>query len=283
MKKSVYIIALLALTSILFTSCKKWIDEPEPKEDLSYVIKTYYRYESNGHIIKQIWTYDGYKETGYKYYYDGQLTQERNNYSYNGLNVSYDSYSYHDSVTYRYHYECEYLDETFRRTKYSKCYAYFPNPQDNHFYDISETYYEYNGKKMTSYKTYTNGTLTGENQYDYDGLRCTYKTTIDYYSYVEERRYVIEYLDDSYLREKSRLQTRERYDADGNLIYTKTYYTINTYDGKKPVGNQFYQDGNLVGMGRDYQYNGLTCYYFVDDYQDGEVVSTRMYEVEYLE
>ena len=283
MKKSVYIIALLALTSILSNGCKKTNDELNPKEDLSYVIRTYYRYESNGHITIQTWTYDGYKETGYKYYYDGQLTEERNNYSYNGLKASYDSYSYRDSVTYCYHYECEFLDETFRRTKYSKCYAYYPNPQDNHFYDIRETYYEYDGKKLTSYKSYTNGTLTGENQYNYEGLRCTYQTTYNYLSYTEVRNYDILYLDDSYLREKSRLQTRERYDASGNLIYTKTYYTVNDYDGKKPIGYQFYQDGNLGGKGRDYHYDGLTCYYFVDAYRDGEVYSTSMYEVEYLE
>lgn len=283
MKKRFYIIALFALTCILFNSCKKWFDEPDSKEDLSYVIRTYYRYESNGHIIKQTWTYDGYKETGYKSYDDGQLTQERNNYLYNGLNASYDSYTYRDGVTYRYHYECEFLDETFRRTKYSKCYVYYPNPQDNHFYDILETYYEYDGKKMMSYKTYTNGTLSGENQYNYEGLRCTYKTTYDYYSYIEVRNYDILYLDDTYLREKSRLQTRERYDANGDLIYTKTYYTVNDYDGKKPVGYQFFYDGQLSGLGRDYNYDGLTCYYFVDSYRDGEVISTQMFEVEYLE
>lgn len=33
----------------------------------------------------------------------------------------------------------------------------------------------------------------------------------------------------------------------------------------------------------NYQYDDLTCYYFMDDYQDGEIISTRMYEVEYLE
>ena len=135
MRKNIFFIAIIC---ILFTGCKKWGGVSEPKEDLSYVIRTYYRYETNGHIIKQTWTYDGYKETGYKYYYDGKLTQERNNYSYDGLKASYDSYSYRDSIIGHQHIECEFLDETFRRTKYLKSYAYYPNPQNNHFYDIRE-------------------------------------------------------------------------------------------------------------------------------------------------
>ena len=280
MRKNIFFIAIIC---ILFTGCKKWGGVSEPKEDLSYVIRTYYRYETNGHIIKQTWTYDGYKETGYKSYYDGKLTQERNNYSYDGLKASYDSYSYRDSIIGHQHIECEFLDETFRRAKYLKSYAYYPNPQNNHFYDIRETYYDYDGKKMMGYQTYLNGTLTGEYRYNYEGLRCTHTVTYDFSSYVEVRKYDILYLDDTYLREKSRLQTRERYDTNGDLIRTTTYYSVYDYDGKKPIGYQFYQDGNLGGKGRDYQYDDLTCYYFIDDYQDGEVISTRMYEVEYLE
>ena len=265
------------MTCIMFASCKKWVDEPDSKEDLSYVIKTYYRYESYNHIYKYTWTYDGYKETGYKYYYDGQLFQERKNYSYDGLSASYDNYQYNDSITTYRHVECEYLDETFQRVKYSKS----RDSQNN----LSETYYEYDGKKKLSQKSYTNGILTNEIHYSYEGLRCSYKTT-DYYdsnAIWQESSYEIEYLDDTYLREKSRLQTRKKYDTDGNLIFSHTYYHVNDYDGKKPVGYQYYYDGKLSALGRDYQYNGLTCYYFIDSFVDGEVYSTRMYEVEYLE
>ena len=79
------------------------------------------------------------------------------------------------------------------------------------------------------------------------------------------------------------MRTRERYDADGNLTYSNTYYFVNDYDGKKPIGLHSYSDGILSSVGRDYQYDGLTCYYYLDDIQDGDVVSTRMFEVEYLE
>ena len=265
------------ISCVLFAGCNKLDDDSDSKEDLSYVIKTYYRYESNNHIYKYTWTYDGYKETGYKYYYDGQLYEERNNYSYNGLKVSWDSYTYRDSVTNRQHVECEYLDDTYRKVKYKKTQYYYPEPY------IYETYYEYDGKKVFSYKSYMNGVLDGENHYDYDGLRCSYNTTYSYSSYVEERSYEIVYLDDTYLREKSRLQTRKRYDTDGNLTFSHTYYYIYDYDDKKPVGYQYYYDGKLSALGRDYQYDGLNCIYFIDNYRDGEVTSTQMYEVEYLE
>lgn len=121
--------------------------------------------------------------------------------------------------------------------------------------------------------------LSDETLYSYDGLRCTYKMDLGY----QERTYEILYLDETYLREKSRLQTRKKHDADGNLINTNTFYNVYDYDGKKPVGYQYYQNDKLGAVGRDYQYDGLNCFYFIDGYQDGEVVSTQMYEIEYLE
>ena len=281
MKKSIYLLAFICC--ILSVACTKVDDGTDSKEDLSYVIRTYYRYESGNHIYKYTWTYDGYREMGYKYYYDGQLYEERNNYSYNGLKTSYDSYTYRDSITDHQHVECEYLDDTYRRVKYRKTQYYYPDhPQDNYIY---ETYYEYDGKKMLSYKSYTNGLLSYETHYNYDGLRFTYSTTDYNYDNTiwQERSYEILYLDDTYMREKSRLQTRKRYDTEGNLTFSHTYYHVYDYDGKKPVGYQYFYDGKLSAMGRDYQYDGLTCYYFVDTYRDGEVISTQMYEVEYLE
>lgn len=280
MKKTIYLLAFLC---ILLAGCKKDDGGTNSGEDLSYLIKTYYRYESGGHINKYITTYDGYKRTNYKYYYDGLLYTEHKNFSYNGLNASYDSYYYRNGdindVTIQ-HYECEYLDDTYQKTKYYK-YYYLDTLNTN----IYETHNWYDGKKILSSKSYTNGVQTDEILYSYDGLRCTYKTKTYYYNDVVryERDYEILYLDETYLREKTRLQTRKKYDTEGNLISTDTYYTVNEYDGKKPVGYQFYQNGKLSGIGRDYQYDGLTCFYFIDSYQNGEVVSTQMYEVEYLE
>ena len=131
-----------------------------------------------------------------------------------------------------------------------------------------------------------NGILTNEIHYDYYGLRCSYKTTSYYASsdaISQEQSYDIAYLDDTYLRTKSYLRTRKRYDTNGNLTSSDTYYYLYDYDGKKPTGYQYFLNGKLSAVARDYQYDGLTCYYFYDHYRDGEVISTQMYEVEYLE
>lgn len=280
LKKSIY---LMAFVCLLFAGCKKDGGGTNTGEDLSYLIMTYQRYESGGHIIKNTWTYDGYKQTGFKGYEDGQIHQEGKNYVYNGLNASSDTYLYRNGnvndVTIR-HYEFEYLDDTYRRTKYRK--YYYPDSKNTYIY---ETYNWYDGKKKLSSKDYRNGVLTNEILYSYDGLRCTYKTTYYYHDDVVrmEQSYEILYLDETYLREKSILRTVKKYDTEGNLTSTDTYYTINEYDGKKPIGYQSYTNGKLNSVGRDYQYDGLTCYYFVDIYRDGEVYSTSLYEVEYLE
>lgn len=288
MKKSLYLIAIFALTSILFSGCKKWFDEPDSKEDLSYLIKTYEFFVSNNNTYKSIWTYDGYRATSYKYYKNGQLYSEYKNYSYDGLNASWDYYSYNNDnvndISVREHIECEYLDDTYRRIKYQKTECYYPDPQDNCIY---ETYREYEGKKCVSYKYYMNGILLREGyNYNYDGLHCTYKMT--YYTssnptiVSEERSYNIVYLDDTYLRPKSSSCTIERVYEDGHT-YTSTDYTITDYEGKKIIGRQRFVNGNLSYVYRDYRYDGLTCYYFYDSYREGEVYSTEVYETEYLE
>ena len=289
MKKS--IICFMAFLCILFAGCKKDGGGTNTGEDLSYLIRTYYRYEDGGRIYKQTWTYDGHKETGYQEYINGQLYGERKNYSYNGLRASWDAYTYqieaynYNNEAYRTHVECEYLDNTFNinREKYRKTEYYYEDPQKNY---ITEAYSEYDGKKKVSYKSYKNGLLYIETcDYHYDDLRCSYKTMSYYSSGVvhQEQNYETLYLDETYLREKSRLRTRKTYDSDGNLIATDTYYSVHEYDGKKPIEYQYYRNGILVSLGRNYNYDGLTCFYFIDSYQNGELYSTSLYEVEYLE
>lgn len=286
MKKSFYIVASLALTCIFLAGCKKWIEEPEPesKEDLSYLIKTYDRYESNGHIYKSTWTYDGYKPTGYQYYVDGQLSSESKNYSYDGLNASWDTYQYQNNeVTSYSHYETEYIDETFLRKKYQKQQHYnLDNPQNNY---ISEYFYEYEGKKKMGHKYYCNGILLADSYYNYDGLYGSYRHTNYLSQGVVSRTldYDIVYLDDTYLRWKTSNCTRNYYDLNGVVTKTETVYSVYDFEGKKPVGFQSFSDGKLSSIGRDYHYDGLSCYYFKDSYQDGEVVSTTIHETEYLE
>ena len=139
MKKSFYIVAFFTLTCIMFTSCKKWFNELDSKEDLSYLIITYEFHTSNNNTYKTTWTYDGYKATSYKYYINGLLSSEYKNYSYDGLNASWDYYAYNNydvnDIRVRVHHECEYLDDTYRRVKYEKAQYNYPDPQDNCIYE----------------------------------------------------------------------------------------------------------------------------------------------------
>lgn len=283
MKKSICLIALICL---LFAGCNK-VEDESLKEDLSYLIQTYNRNDQNGTISKTIRTFNGYKETSLEYYVGGQLYQERKNYLYNGLKASWDIYTYQidaiNSENTRQHIECEYLDDTYLREKYRKTEYYYEDPQRDH---ITEYYSVYDGKKIVSQKYYSNSTLSYESyDYNYEGLRCTHKWTHYNSGYPDdERNYIIEYLDDTYLRQKSSMYTRERYNSDGQLISSSTSYTVYDYDGKKVIGSQSYSNGKLLSMSRDYHYDGLTCYYYVDKHNnDGEVTSTTSYEVEYLE
>lgn len=260
-------------------------EESNSKEDLSYLIKTYRRYDSNNNIYKEIWTYDGYKETGGRYYVNSQLSAEYKNYFYGGLYASWDYYSYQDNeVTLHEHVECEYLDETFRRVKHQKEEYFFPDTQNNY---TSEIYRKFDGKKCVGFKRYQDGILTAEgHDFNYDGLHCTSITT-KYSSPVpnvarEETSFSTVYLDDTYLRTKSTTRTNVRFYDDGTSD-TITRYTVNHYEDKKPIGLKVFENGKLAYVARDYQYNGLTCHYFYDTYRNGEVVFTQMYEVEYLE
>ena len=240
------------------------------------MIKTYEFYTEYNQIHKYIRTYDGYKETSYKVYRNGELQTEKKNYSYNGLNASWDHYYYGDTVCE--HVETEYLDETFLRIKYQR-YSLHSSTSEFHF--------EYDGKKVIGYKYFKNGILIREGyDYNYDGLHCTYTIT-HYTSSIpgavrEEYSYNVVYLDDTYLREKSRKRTRVVFYENG-ASRTTTDFTANDYDDKKPIGSTNYRDGLLSSVSRDYHYDGLTCYYYRDIYRVGEVYSTDAYEVEYLE
>lgn len=279
MKRGLFLLATICC--VLFAGCTKTDDGTDVKEDLSYLYKTYARYNVGNNIYKNIWTYDGYKEIGYQTFMNGQLSAENKNYSYDGLNASWDTYYYHDGnandVYECHHVECEYLDNTFLRKKYQKTEYYYGDSQ----YDkIIEIYYEYDGKKIVSFKEYSNGILTGECDYNYDGLHGNYiSTTYSSNVVIEKRTGNFVCLDDTYRRTKSSNCTIEYY----NGTPSRTEYWVYDYDGKKKVGAHYYCNGKLTAIERDFRYDGLTCYYFVDDYQDGEVVSTRMYEVEYLE
>ena len=278
MKKNFFIMALLC---VLFAGCNKDVIIPpfsEADEDLSFIKTTYTRVDYGTYIQKTQTQYDGNKIIGFQQWRDDELVVERKNFTYDGLNCQWDTYYYGNTggVT-RNHVECEYLDESFERVKYSKTEAYFEDPQNDY---IAEAFYEFDGKKKVGFKNYNNGLLANEHcDTHYDGLHCTYQHR--YYSssgaVTQENDYNILYLDDTYLRIKSYMRTRTF--TGGNPITT---YYVNEYEGKKIVGTHTYHNGELTSVYRDYQYDGLVCHYKIDYYQDGEVYLTTDGEARYL-
>lgn len=286
MKKSIVLLAFLCL---LFFGCKKdnenGIDIPTLfNEDLSYLIETYSREERNGRIYEYDRIYDDYKPMSIKHYSNGQLNGECKNYYYDGLDCSYDAYSYNNSndVTLCQHYENEYLDKTYLRSKHYICkYDYVDNDQEDR---VVEAYHEYDGKKQMGYKRFLNGVLVCENNdYSYDGLNGgftmrNYSNTGDL---VNIRKYELQYLDATYLQSRQKITKYTTEYVDGSP--TEVYYKVVEYDGKKPMGYKVFVNGTLIEEGRDYVYDGLKCYYKVDHYNDNTLSSTSLFEVHYLE
>lgn len=280
MKKSLFVLTFICF---LFASCKKENDGTDVKEDLSYLYITYSADNTIDYRVRT--TYNGHKETSKKYYKDGQLFGEQKNYSYHGLNASWDYYTFQNGdvndLLYQGHVECEYLDNTFQRKTYQKDELdfYHKGSQEP---SIWVEYWEYDGKRIVGYKQYRNGILARKNHdYKYDGLHCTYKVTE--YSFLNvassESSYDVKYLDDTYLRTTESSYTTVY--SDGRPPYTS--YSIVDFDGKKRIGSYVYENGKLSSVSRDYQYDGLSCHYYHDSYRNGEVYSTSSNEVEYLE
>lgn len=296
MKKRISIV-LMAFVFTMIIGCKKdnGIDVPNSSddndtivlqnEDMSYLIETYSRQDVNNRVIESITTYDGYKKTSHRFYNDGQLLGEGKNYYYDGLNASYDSYSYNiydiNDVSLHQHFSIEYVDTTYYRMKrYVNEFYYGEN--SGLLDKIEETIYEYEGNKLMGYKRYVNGILVIKiDDYIYDGLNCSY--TYKNYSNTGDleytSRYEIQYLDDTYLRQKVTRYTTEY--EDGSPI--SVYYKIVQYDGKKQIGYKIFVDTKLTEEGRDYLYDGLKCYYSVDHYRNDTLSNTSSYEVHYLE
>ena len=142
----------MAFVCLLFTGCTKPDDGTDIKEDLSFL---YITYAANNTIDYEVrTTYDGYKETSNKYYTNGELFGEQKNYSYNGLNASWDYYAFQNGdvndLLYQGHVECEYLDNTFQRKKYYKSETdYYHEGSQEH--SVWVEYWEYDGKRIVGY------------------------------------------------------------------------------------------------------------------------------------
>ena len=122
---------------------------------------------------------DGVKLVNYKCFTNGILTQEVDDYSYDGLNCSFSRKKYSDTgdLVSVQKYEYQYLDETYLRHKVIRYTTEYVDGSPTEVYFKSV---QYDGKKPIGYKVFKNGTLREEGRdYIYDGLKCYYK--VDYY------------------------------------------------------------------------------------------------------
>ena len=145
-----------------------------------------------------------------------------------------------------------------------------------------ETYrYEaiYDGKKIKSYKTYTNGHLSSSTEDSHNGLVCTLTST--YYDTntgqeTAKNKTKIEYLDDTYLRTISQ--------SNYNDAGVETYRYEAIYDGKKIKSSKTYTNGHLSSSTEN-SYNGLVCTSTITSYDIniGKVIARNKIKIEYLE
>lgn len=290
MKKNAVLMVLLCA---LLVGCNKYQDnndsnqnsiELDQEEDLSYLIITYSCEDRGDQLYETIKSFDGLKVISNKSLDNGHLSAEGKNYYYDGLNCSYDWFSYYNnSVNDAYLHQqisIEYLDETLLRSKHSIDRREYVNVNDGRV-DVYEHFHEYDGKKQVGFKSFLNGILVREiSDYTYDGLNCsyTYKNYSNTGDLMDISQYEIQFLDDTYLRQKV-----TRYTTYVEGTQTKVYYKTVQYDGKKQIGYRIFVNGTMTEEGRDYIYDGLKCFYKVDYYRDGSLAHTSSFEVHYLE
>lgn len=153
---------------------------------------------SNGSTSKSYYEFDGNKTMGQKDYTNNKLTRETFNYQWDSLRCTCTT-NFYDTVTGNVRgineHVISYLDNTYSRPSYVylKSTSYYSD--GNEHISITETFNQYDGKKIANTKTYENGVLREEyKDYVYEGNRCSFKQLI--------------------------------YDTDGQLIFEGEGYTI---------------------------------------------------------
>ena len=155
------------------------------------------------------------------------------------------------------------------------------------FYDNSLSTYEYNaaydGKKVITEETYLNGKLYSCSSGRYDGLSCVSERVIfdiNTGNKVSLSKSNVEYLDNTYLRIRSRRETTENF-YDNSL---STYEYNAAYDGKKVITEETYLNGKLYSCS-SYKYNGQSCTIktTIYDINIGGITSISESNVDYLD
>lgn len=133
---------------------------------------------SNGNTSKSYYEFDENKIIGQKHFTNDKLTQETFNYQWDSLKCSCTTYAY-DTATGDVRNINEHItlynDNTYLRPSYvyQKSISYFDG---NEHISITETFNQYEEKKIVGKKEYMDGVLREEHKdYVYDGDRCSFK------------------------------------------------------------------------------------------------------------
>ena len=118
--------------------------------------------------------------------------------------------------------------------------------------------YTYDGHKVIKREGYMDGNLQATEYFNYDGLTATVTDNNG------ELVRIIEYADDTYLREKNNRN------ADGSR-------TECVYDGAKLISVKSYDHDNKLRHDRVYVYNGLTAKIVANDYGDDGTLNQTTY------
>lgn len=134
---------------------------------------------SNGDISKSYYEYDGNKTMRQKFFTNDKLTQETFNYQWDSLQCTCTTHFY-DTATGNVRsineHVSNYIDDTYTRPSYIflKSISYYSD--GNEHISISETFNQYEEKRIVGKKEYVDGVLQEEyKDYVYDGDRCSFK------------------------------------------------------------------------------------------------------------
>lgn len=134
---------------------------------------------SNGNTSKSYYEFDGNKTMGQKHFTNDRLTQETFNYQWDSLKCTCTTHFY-DTATGNVRgineHVMSYLDDTYSRPTnvFLKSISYFSDGSEH--ISITETFNQYEGKKIVNTKSYENGVLREEyKDYVYDRNRCSFK------------------------------------------------------------------------------------------------------------
>jgi hypothetical protein len=222
----------------------------------------YITYDAQGNEASRMeYTYDTEgRETGYKYFSNGTLSQQYRDYQYNGRTITcwgdtYTSGSVSSSVK---------LQRTYTDINWIQIAQQIQYAANGTEASRMECTYDTEGRE-SSYKYFLNGKLYSQNRdYQYNGRSITYWYDMYIGGSIVSGKIQRTYSDLNWIQITQQIQ----YAANGTEA-SRTEYTYDT-EGRE-TGYKSFGIGPVSYQYRDYQYNGQTITCWVDTYKSGSL------------